>query len=195
MQMLELDGKLTNISSKIIDFGTKHPNGSGLEIIVNHNKSMTYVMNNLSDTIAVVTDKGEVQKFVQVGESPNNIALDTAGNKMYVTSDADTLHPLVVIDLDLPSDSIGVGTNPSGIAIDPQTHLVYVSNFGSNDISVVEDVVEKNGSKLKVREKISLDNASVRVEPPKATTLEPENEKRNLIQVVHNKTKIIILPI
>ena len=151
-----LDGEFTNINRSIIDFGTNHPNATGIEIIANSKSKLTYIMNKFTETIVVVNDKGQINNIVQVGKAPNNIALDTKRNRMYVTNDEGSL---VVVDLDMPSNSIGVGTNPSGIAVDPRTHLIYVANFGSNDISVLEE----NGSKLQARKKISLDGASVRL--------------------------------
>src|SRR3954454_379185 len=36
------------------------------------------------------------------------------------------------------SDSIPVGKGPSGLAIDPDTHKVYVANYDSNTVSVID---------------------------------------------------------
>ncbi|BBJ28299.1 DUF4382 domain-containing protein [Athalassotoga saccharophila] len=34
--------------------------------------------------------------------------------------------------------TIGVGSNPMGVGVDPITHMVYVANYGSNTVSVID---------------------------------------------------------
>ena len=41
-------------------------------------------------------------------------------------------------------DPIPVGEGPRGIAVDPNTHLVYVTNPGSNTVSVIDGATNKH---------------------------------------------------
>ena len=119
-----------------VDFGSsEHKNGKGLEVIAN--PDFTYVMNEDTDSVTILNKSGHIIKTVQVGESPNNIVIDRTHTKMYVTSNADILHPLVVVNYNETANAIEVGANPSAIAVDPKKNLVYVANFKSNDITVL----------------------------------------------------------
>ena len=91
-----------------------------------------------TDSVTILNKEGQIIKTVQVGESPNNIVIDKGTHtKMYVTSNEDILHPLVVVKYNETANAIKVGDNPSAIAVDPKRNLVYVANFKSNDITTI----------------------------------------------------------
>ena len=153
----ELKPSYVNFGLSLDEHGKGHDNGKGLEIMADSN--FTYVMDNDTDSVTIIKNSNwGIEKTVQVGESPNNIAIDRIEKKMYVTSGEDILHPLVVIDLKQSSSDLRVGNQPSGIAVDPVSHVVYVANFGSNDITIVQE----NGNNTYSSQTVSLDNQTVR---------------------------------
>ena len=146
-----------------IDFGgPQHLNGTGLKMIADSKSKSIYVLDNETDSVTLINTTSsdwKVEKTLQVGESPNNIAIDSHTNKMYVTSGQDILHPLVVINLNSKfPNTIKVGTQPSGIAVDPKNQVVYVANFGSDDISKIS-----TGGNSKKYEPISLKGKNVSI--------------------------------
>ena len=93
---------------------------------------------------------------ITVGTSPLSVAVDSATDMVYVAnSDSFITRPGTVSVID-GSESIGgkpntgkviatvdVGKDPWGIAVDPKTDMVYVSNRGSNTVSVIDGHIEK----------------------------------------------------
>jgi YVTN family beta-propeller protein len=89
------------------------------------------------------------QSFAEVGRSPQSVAADPATDMVYAANsysfftsqgsvsvidgrpNADGAPPKVVA-------TIPVGHYPTGIAVDPSTDMVYVSNYGSNSVSVID---------------------------------------------------------
>ncbi len=72
---------------------------------------------------------------------PTAVAVDHAGARVYIaTNQSPYPNSLVILDattLDIVA-TVPVGVNPIGIAIDPTDTRVYVTNFDSNDVSVVD---------------------------------------------------------
>jgi len=93
---------------------------------------------------------------VTVGTSPISVAVDSATDRVYVAnSDSFLSRPGTVSVIDghttiagKPNTgkviaTIGVGRNPWGIAVDQKTDMVYVSNRGSNSVSVINGRTNK----------------------------------------------------
>ncbi len=93
---------------------------------------------------------------ISTGKSPLSVAVDSSTDMVYVANSGsfDTAPGSVsVIDghklLDGKPNSgkviatIPVGHNPWGIAVDPTTEMVYVSNRGSNTVSVISGHTDK----------------------------------------------------
>ncbi|MCX2931191.1 CHAT domain-containing protein [Mycobacterium sp. CVI_P3] len=77
---------------------------------------------------------------VPVASNPRGVALD--GATIYVTHNNDNGTVSVLdgsTDKLLPiGPPIAVGAKPAGVAVDPATRAVYVANFGSGTVSVIE---------------------------------------------------------
>jgi YVTN family beta-propeller protein len=81
---------------------------------------------------------------------PNDLGVDTAQNFLFFTDfGANSLGRIDVSGCDATTTSgcktaprkVNVGSGPDGIAVDPNNKTVYVSNSGSNSISVVNETL------------------------------------------------------
>jgi YVTN family beta-propeller protein len=78
-----------------------------------------------------------------LGASPANGVTSSDGSRVYVTrweETADRLGKVIVVEAASMSviDTIEVGWRPHGIAISPDDHWLYTTNYNSDDISVVD---------------------------------------------------------
>ena len=93
---------------------------------------------------------------ITVGTSPLSVAVDSATDMLYVAnSDSFITRPGTVSVIDgSPSidgkpntgkviATVSVGKDPWGIAVDPKTDMAYVSNRGSNTVSVINGHTDK----------------------------------------------------
>ncbi len=107
-----------------------------------------YVSDQGADTLDVVDVSGAapvVTGQIKVGLHPNKSVLSADGSTLYVANgDADT-----VSEVDLaakqtrrtlsvsPREGAPVGSNPTGLALDPKNKHLFVTNSGNNDVAVV----------------------------------------------------------
>ncbi len=84
---------------------------------------------------------------IPLGAPPQSLAVDPVTNKIFVTSNNSiSTNPGSVYVIDAVTRAlvtvvpVGVspGSGPNGIAVDTQTHKVYVANYGSNTVSVID---------------------------------------------------------
>ena len=115
----------------------------------NPSNNLVYVANQLSDNVSVIDRTGQVLTVIQLeptvlpgSNSPVAIAINTnqtsstygmvyvAGSVANTISVIDATHTVI--------DTIDVGVRPIDIAFNPTNEQLYVSNFGSNNVSVID---------------------------------------------------------
>jgi YVTN family beta-propeller protein len=105
-----------------------------------------YVIDKSSspDTLKVVnTSTKQVVATIPVGTNGNDVAVNHANAKVYVTSDDGTTGtPDKVYVIDGTSNrvitTIPVGSAPLGVAVNSVNGRVYIANFESNTVSVID---------------------------------------------------------
>ena len=135
----------TSIPSTFISTRGGSPYGVAVNIVTNK----AYVA-NLGGTITVIDGATNgVLKELTPGVSSAHcsaVAIDPVMNLIYVTDGGAAVSgspgaPYVtVIDgsNDLVIANVPVGTSPRGIAVNTVTHLIYVTNYSSNNVSVID---------------------------------------------------------
>ncbi len=100
-----------------------------------------YVLMSGSENIVVInlSDHSLVRSATYGGDAPHDMLIDSVRNKIYVTR----LYKNSVLVLDLSTltimDSIGVGTNPQGMALSGNKLFVCNSGYGSDRTVTVID--------------------------------------------------------
>ena len=69
-----------------------------------------------------------------MGGGPDEVAI--AGSHVYVVDR--TGNKLLVVSAGAVKSSIKVGKHPYDVAVDPRTATIYVTNHGSNTVSVIK---------------------------------------------------------
>ncbi|HSE83778.1 MAG TPA: hypothetical protein VLB01_04450 [Thermodesulfobacteriota bacterium] len=94
----------------------------------------------------------EIEEDLRCCVGPTGITITSDGSKAYVTNkdfDNSGLQGQTVSVIDTSTDevikTITVGLEPISIAITPDGSKAYVANFGSNTVSVIEEVVNEEG--------------------------------------------------
>ena len=138
-----------------IGVGT-HPSG----IAVNADGSWAYATNQDAKTLSVIdTSTGAVLSTITLPSAPTAVVVNpVAGqNRAYVamTSGVAVFDTSAnkLVDLNTTSstlDVIKVGSSPSALAINPAGTRLYVSNGGSNTVSVVDLTTNKEITKVTV---------------------------------------------
>ena len=84
--------------------------------------------------------------LITVGANPWGVAIDTSNQTAYVTNySSDTVSvikesacaPAAPACTGTVTATIPVGRDPEGVAVDPYTDMIYVTNFGSGSVSVI----------------------------------------------------------
>ncbi|GAA4361021.1 Ig-like domain repeat protein [Angustibacter luteus] len=124
-----------------------HPLNDSLVVDPAHQS--VYLVDGSSNQVTVVdTSTGTVKATIPVGDSPQRIALDPVLDRAYVTNygvdgflgEGVDGSSVSVIDTSTNTvvDTIPGLSNPRGLAVDPTTHLVYVVNYWSQVMSVID---------------------------------------------------------
>ncbi len=99
-------------------------------------ESAMIVANNYGDTVAEITGTA-VDGTVAVGSAPWGVAYDPYFASLLVTnSDSDNVTVLSAVYLTHVT-SVAVGKNPTAVMFDPEDDLDYVSDFGSNHVTMM----------------------------------------------------------
>jgi YVTN family beta-propeller protein len=139
-----LDGTTDGIVSQL------QVEGNADSVAVNTQTNMVYVAN----TIELVAINGATNQIVaRIQETPatqtapaqptlvgtSAVAVDETSNTVYVADDAG-LNAISVINgsTNVVTDTIQVGNDPVGIAVNPVTHMLYVSNHLDKSVSVID---------------------------------------------------------
>jgi len=95
-----------------------------------------WATNNGGNTVTLLNSSG-VQKSEPVGECPLGIAFSSRSETMTVANLCSNTVTILNASSGNPIRTFGVGSSPYDVAYNPDSHLIYVSNCGSNNISVV----------------------------------------------------------
>jgi YVTN family beta-propeller protein len=93
-----------------------------------------YVANFYSNTVSVISGNSVIST-ISVGVMPYTIAIGN-GN-VYVTNFGSNDVSVISDATNTVTNTIPVGTYPSGITFDSTTNNVYVANYGSNNVYVI----------------------------------------------------------
>jgi YVTN family beta-propeller protein len=105
------------------------------------------VLNAASCDASTTSGCRTVPPAATVGAEPSGVAVDTANNSVYVTNQgpgtvsvlaANTCNSNDNGGCHSPAATIHVGASPAGVAIDQATATAYVTNSGSNTVSVID---------------------------------------------------------
>ena len=114
--------------------------------------SKLYVAHHTAGEVAVFdTAAGKVVKRYKTGGNPTDLALDSAGEKLYVAG-GNAQGKVYVIDLKAGhvTGEIDVGHTPSSVTVSPDGKILYVCNKFDNDVSVVDACSKKEISRIAV---------------------------------------------
>ncbi len=107
-------------------------------ITVNSVTGRVYVANAGTDDVTIIEGMSVIGT-VRTGAFPIAITADAATNRIYVANRLGT-DPLTVIDgeSNVATNFSYAALNPWALALNPVTHLVYVANVHSNDVTVID---------------------------------------------------------
>lgn len=130
--------------------GTITVGTSPFGVAVDEGDDTVYVANEGSDTVSVINGRTRtVDDTIPVGSSPVGVAVDDADDTVYVTNSGSGIVPVINGRTRNVDDTITVGSGSYGAAVDgsgTNAGLVYVTNFGSNSVSVIARVSASLGS-------------------------------------------------
>ncbi len=119
-----------------VDVPNNFPPGQvALRVVANGDTSSALAFNALEVNTSPID---EVISSVGTGASTKSVAITADGTLAYsISPESD-----VVIPIDMEGfqsfDPVTVGDNPLAVVIEPASKLVYVANFGSNTVSVID---------------------------------------------------------
>jgi YVTN family beta-propeller protein len=106
---------------------------------IGHGAPYAYIPNRASNSVVVIDQQtNKIVTTIPVGNGPGGIAVNSAGNLVYVTNIvSNSVSVINGINQTVIGSPIGVGTDPRGIVVSPDNTTVYVANYGSNTISII----------------------------------------------------------
>jgi YVTN family beta-propeller protein len=115
-----------------VPMGSGLGDGMGIDT-ANHS---LYISRPAAGVVSVVDLTTNTVKTTIPVSGPGRIAVDSSAHRAYVVSSG----ALSVIDTTSNTvvSSIGGLVNPVGVAVDPSTHVVYVANYNSEVVSVID---------------------------------------------------------
>jgi len=113
-------------------------------IAVNSVTNRAYVVNNLLDTVTIIDGIADtVLGSISVGSGATSwmgVAVDQVLNRIFVTNyNTNTLYEIDG-NTNTIQKSIALGVGPGGVAVDPATHTVYVTDINGGGVLVVNPV-------------------------------------------------------
>jgi DNA-binding beta-propeller fold protein YncE len=115
--------------------------------VVNANDNTVSVLNGAICDAVTSAGCNQTAATVDVGNGPSALAVDQLTDTVYVSNQAD--NTVSVIDgatcngnhpggCGQTPPTLPIGSNPDGVAIDQATNTVYVTNGGSNTVSMID---------------------------------------------------------
>jgi YVTN family beta-propeller protein len=97
-----------------------------------------FVSNTGSDTVSIISDKGDkIVGKVRVGSYPNGVAYDASLNEVFVANQQSNNVSVISDTNDTVVATVGVGSNPFGLAYDSGVGEVFVVDNGAGCVSVL----------------------------------------------------------
>ncbi len=167
------------------------------DLIVNPDLNVIYVANFGSNSISVIDGAtNSLIENITVGDNPISLAIDNIeknikGLIFVAYSDSDSITVIDTTSNKILTNNIVVGKNPSSIALDPITNKLYVTNKGSDSVSVIDYFLSDDGKFHKVS------NSTVLVRNyPLGIAINPDKNKiyvtnhyNNSVSVINGATK------
>lgn len=112
-------------------------------IAINPNGTKVYITGyddgRINNTLFIFdTDRNAVTGEIAVGRGPSAVAVNLAGNVIYVANGDDNTVSVIDATLNKTIASVPVGLSPDAIAIDQTGRLAYVCNYSSGTVSVID---------------------------------------------------------
>ncbi|MGH3780020.1 MAG: YncE family protein [Pseudonocardiaceae bacterium] len=122
-----------------------HPDG----VAIDPKGQFAYVTNSGSNSVSVIDiHTQKLARTILVGRSPQKIAIDKDGRHAYVTNFGDNNVSVInlpnAVGLDLynyllkVNNTIPVGINPRGLAVDSDSHHAFVVNVAEGTMTVID---------------------------------------------------------
>jgi YVTN family beta-propeller protein len=113
-------------------------------LAVNQADDSVYVPGTGSDYVSVINGRTELEDdTITVGSGPYGVAVDQTDGTVYVANWNDSTVSVIDGRTGLVVDTITVGTSPAFLTVDEagtNRGVVYVTNYSSNDVSVLAQV-------------------------------------------------------
>ena len=145
-----------------------------IDVAVNPNTNKIYVT-SYNGFKVIDGSTNSVVSTMDSGNATFGVAVNPITNKIYVTNyEANTNGPntfrentVSVIDGSTNTiiSKIPVGSSPRGIAVNPNTDRIYLSNNGNNTVSVIDGLSDSVISSITVSTRQSQDPAGVSINP------------------------------
>jgi YVTN family beta-propeller protein len=109
-------------------------------VAVNPGTGLVYVTNYGAGTVSVVNESDfAVVGTIHLGGHPSGVALNPSLGYLYVANAGTNVISVISLTTDAVVKDVTVGSSPAGVAVGPgPSYTVYVADFGSNTISVVD---------------------------------------------------------
>jgi YVTN family beta-propeller protein len=182
-----IDNHFIDLTDPVIVPVGLHP----VNVLADPKTNMIFVSNQDSDNISIIDANTHSIKTIQVGQGPNNVALDDRSNKVYVVSEQDILHPVMAIDADNIDEisSIQVGHHPTGITVDSAKHMIYVANYIDGTVSVLNGSTKATGEPIQVGKDKGPTGISF---DPKTKMVYVTNYLNDTVSVINSSTRKVI---
>src|SRR5581483_9173174 len=111
-------------------------------VAVSADGTKAYVANQGSGTVSVIDTSSNtvVNTITSVGTSPTRLTMSPDGTRLYVSLEATTGGVAIIDTLTNAVSSLSFGNATFGLAFTPDGRRLFASNFGSNDVTVVDGV-------------------------------------------------------
>jgi YVTN family beta-propeller protein len=136
----EIDGDTDTVTNTIAAGG--FPFAIGVNPLTNHvwvandgTKDMTMFDAETHQTVRVSDPNGSHPRSVGVGPASDGVQIL---GKIYVGNQGSNNVTIINDSFPFPFSTVPVGTNPSAIAVNPNTNHIYVANLGSDNISLID---------------------------------------------------------
>lgn len=169
--------------------------GGASGVGVNPNTNMIYVGNDVNDTVSVINGStNNIVASIPVGSSdadnPQEISVNPETDMIYVTQGCcGGGNTVSVIDgkTDSVLSKITVGTAPFGVAVNPNTNMIYVANDGNSTVSVI------NGSNNSVVNTIPIAGGAFGVGiNPDTNMIYVTNDAKNTVSRIDGSTNKVV---